>query len=932
MRFRLSHGTVALCVLGLGAVFFAAAPDQSQANSVEAVAEAPSTNESQVSPATSVTFDSQDVRTSGGSADLPSSTRQGSEVVSGATSSVSSQSSAGVIESTHESSAPATSLSERGPVQQAESSGFESPPTFPAGHAQSQQQPNQTSLFDMSAPEPTPHPLHGPSENLFDLSNPNSTSPETFTPVTSWAFQPDASVQDWGPLSPEALELDDFTDIPEHDEDAPEPELFGSDSEQIAAGEPWKPPVEERVVFGDWDRPLAETNAQTSPGQPQSLLLNIEIPLADKAPIIPETPFDTGDRSVQVYDTAWQMFSQGTPTQANEYFATLNEYGFDGAWAAVLHHSPGTYLHSYNGGGQIGRLENGEIVLSDGYITRVREMLDAAARNSQKVGLVVAWQNTYLPGGNSGDDALSNRVEGTLTTANAYAYGRQMVDSFGDHPAVSMWVFCGDAGTNNTDANKEVWREMARAVRDAGDTKPINCHGPTANGDELNPNNTFRHLNYVGEWWLDAFAPETGHQQTSVETEFELERAIEAYGLPIWQGESRYFNITFEWISPTYRNPGVEEVVLDAKAAQRAGVSGYVYGDAGRWAWCAFQGGYGDSSPCNANDISASFGEAERRVIEVFSGVEAPVPFASPTGPQQDSSVTTSVPSVPFAPIANPTTTVATPSAPSAPSAPSVPFTGSLTVDRVIDSTISSGDGSNPNEENPMGRHERSLGVPQGWSWAQGPSRNSNYGNLRQNQFVELRCAVINFAGSTPNVPFRVNVRNGSYWQYDGSWTKAFDLNLSGSGKGAYLGTAGTLSGDIFESGKGAINWRREADGSFSAPWNPNAQMMHFWASRRHSPKPGQSAEFSVAEISLQQPDGRTVDLSSINVGFQCGLDYYDTTGGQGTKVPGPGIGKYYRATAQHQPTAWLTAPTADSGSFSAMASWLRSHPHPLVN
>ena len=310
-----------------------------------------------------------------------------------------------------------------------------------------------------------------------------------------------------------------------------------------------------------------------------------------------------------VYDTAWQMLVLGTPAQADEYFATLDEFGFTGAWAGIIHHSPATYLHNYAGGEQVGRFENGEIVLSDGYISHVRAILDAADRRGQKLGLVAAWQNTYLPGGDTGNDELSNRVEGTLTTVNADAYGRQIAQAFGDHPAVSMWVFGGDPGMNNTEANKAVWRIMAQALRDEGMSQPITYHTATA---------SFDHLNYVGEPWLDFVAPETGHSQEAEATEEQLRIAVEAYDVPVWQGESRYFNINFDWQRDGFQNPGRAEVVADAEAARRAGVSGYVYGDAGRWAWCIFQNGNGDTSPCDADNISASFGQAERDVIAVF--------------------------------------------------------------------------------------------------------------------------------------------------------------------------------------------------------------------------------------------------------------------------------------------------------------------------
>jgi hypothetical protein len=310
---------------------------------------------------------------------------------------------------------------------------------------------------------------------------------------------------------------------------------------------------------------------------------------------------------IPVYDTAWQMLVRSTPAQADNYFAALKANGFSGSWSGIIHHAPATYNLNFAGGGKVGSLQNGELILNDAYITHARKILDAADRHGMKVGLVAAWQNLYLPGGGADNGvATSNAVRGTITTNNAYAYGRHIAEKFGDHPAVSMWVFGGDAGTNNTEANKAVWREMARGVRDAGNTLSITYHTPTSE---------FGQLNYAGESWLDFVAPETGHAQDALATESELRAAKQAYGKPVWQGEPRYFNINFDWVNAAFRNPGTNEVRADAQAAENAGVSGYVYGDAGRWTWCA---GFGDSTPCNANNVAASFGDGERAVIEVF--------------------------------------------------------------------------------------------------------------------------------------------------------------------------------------------------------------------------------------------------------------------------------------------------------------------------
>ncbi len=333
--------------------------------------------------------------------------------------------------------------------------------------------------------------------------------------------------------------------------------------------------------------------------------------------------------NIPVYDTAWQIFSQASVAEADEYFRALEANGFTGAWAGVIHHAPARYNDNFEGGGLIGELNaDGEVVLTPGYIAHVRTILDTAHDHNMKVGMVMAWQNLYLPGGRSDQSlAKSDLVRGTIDTSNAYAYGKQMVEAFGDHPAVSMWITGGDAGSNNTVANVEVFRIMAQAVRDAGSTLDITHHLPSG---------FFDHFTYVDEPWLDFISPETGHIQGASVTEDELIAVGEGYGLPVWQGEARYFNISYDWIPAEANNPGVPEVRADAIAARNAGVAGYVYGDAGRWNWCL---GFGDSTPCDAANIADSFGAGEAAVIDVFSALAvtpppATTPVMSPVTPR----------------------------------------------------------------------------------------------------------------------------------------------------------------------------------------------------------------------------------------------------------------------------------------------------------
>jgi hypothetical protein len=285
---------------------------------------------------------------------------------------------------------------------------------------------------------------------------------------------------------------------------------------------------------------------------------------------------------------------------------------------------------------------------------------------------------------------------------------------------------------------------------------------------------------------------------------------------------------------------------------------------------------------------------------------------------------------------AEPVTVVAPGSTLGGPTPAAGSVNGSYTIAQVIDGTIGHGDGTNPNEEAPMGRHDAPLYLPQGWNWAQGPTRNSVWGQLGTggSKFVEFRCAVIPENGHRPPVPFRINVREGAYYQFaNSSWRKGFDVDLTGGNHGGYLGEAGRVNQDPFSSGShGQIQWRREADGSYSAPWNSSALMMHFWAGQRKAPAAGQTAEFLTSEVRLQQPDGKTVDLSGVKVLFQCGVDYYNTTGGQGTKVPGPGIAKYHRVTTGWTAGLWITLPgSAPAGSVRDFDRWIRQNPPPNV-
>ena len=320
--------------------------------------------------------------------------------------------------------------------------------------------------------------------------------------------------------------------------------------------------------------------------------------------------------TIPVFDTAWQMLAKATPHTAEKYAVKLKQVGFTGCWSFLLMH-PNTTIHdSFNGGGHMGFIDRGgNMRLNDDYVSHVRAILDRFSQQGVKMGLGVAWQNSYLPGGDP-----NHHVAGLLHEGNSRAYGSHIALAFSDHPAIDHLIVGGDAGKNNTDANIQVWRNFAEGLADMGNNKRIAYHSPTRSGNENDPNNTFRHLNYANEPWLNIAGLETGHTQGPGQTEWELTEGVKTYnpnGIECWQGEPRYTGYTGTgW---PFNNYGLEDAVADAEAAKRAGVQGYVFGTWARWPWAGH--GFDPANPQN------SFSDIEDAVIAVFAGAPPP-----PTG------------------------------------------------------------------------------------------------------------------------------------------------------------------------------------------------------------------------------------------------------------------------------------------------------------
>lgn len=226
--------------------------------------------------------------------------------------------------------------------------------------------------------------------------------------------------------------------------------------------------------------------------------------------------------------------------------------------------------------------------------------------------------------------------------------------------------------------------------------------------------------------------------------------------------------------------------------------------------------------------------------------------------------------------------------------------------------------------------HDSPLALPAGWDFAAWAKRNPHtYGRMNQDNYrsVEWRGAVFASRSRLVDQPAAVEVANPAYWQWGPTrgWGDRIDVDLTGTGKGAYL----PATHNPYDSpARGLINWQRTASGSVTAPWMPgNTALMHFWAGWRRPFPDWQTAELATCQIRLtpESPSG-----TGLQAGI--GLDYYRGTGHTTTKAPGPGIQAYrFIEPGVWLDCAWLTLPVGSFGSPDDLEDWLTTVGAPQV-
>lgn len=198
--------------------------------------------------------------------------------------------------------------------------------------------------------------------------------------------------------------------------------------------------------------------------------------------------------------------------------------------------------------------------------------------------------------------------------------------------------------------------------------------------------------------------------------------------------------------------------------------------------------------------------------------------------------------------------------------------------------------------------HDADLGFPEMFdfddfaktsSWAKGGA--SGFTNL------EWRGAVIPEQNQWPSSVFNIDIAYPECWilRADGQWVRHYDVVLTGTGRGAYLGLSSQPQRNPFTFGQGVNTWTKIGDEIYRTPWKLGVMLLHFWAGRKATLPAGYLAEFSCGAIRVSDPNVKM--LGGI------GADYYPSSTTNNHKAPGPGIQRYKRLGTDWTLNAWVS-------------------------
>ncbi len=294
--------------------------------------------------------------------------------------------------------------------------------------------------------------------------------------------------------------------------------------------------------------------------------------------------------SLDVWDTAWEMpLRVASMAHVNTYFDHLLAKGYKGAIVSYLNHWQGGINETNYNGDLAATWDGSNLSLNAAHADLFEDFLDAAHARGLKIGVVAAWGVYYA----------TNQYNSPIyvTPNNSYAWGQQLGNRFGNHPALDLWVMGGDNYYGQFPEPCAVWANMAAGIKAGGSTTPRIGYHTAATND--------RRLHCINDAWNEIQLPQTGHCQTANPTQIQLTTVSNATTKEVWAGELRYEDITPQWCSPQVPSGGAA-VLADVQAAVAANMDAILYGHTERFQW-----GHGDAGSTGQGfvGVQASFND-----------------------------------------------------------------------------------------------------------------------------------------------------------------------------------------------------------------------------------------------------------------------------------------------------------------------------------
>ena len=259
-------------------------------------------------------------------------------------------------------------------------------------------------------------------------------------------------------------------------------------------------------------------------------------------------------------DTAWELFSRLTVTEAETYLENRRLKGFTVIQAVIL-----TEVNNTVAADPVSQwILTDTLQINQSYLSHIDTVISIACRKGLYIALLPAW----------GDKVDKQWGKGPVLfdAEQARRYGRMLGHRYADRPNI-IWVLGGDR--SGTGKNKTVWHAMAEGIKEFDSDHLMTFHPQGEHSSSLWFHN---------EKWLDFNMFQSGHCQSSYEIYRRL--LLHDYALspvkPVIDGEPRYEDMpkNFQIEQGRYSDYDIRKSLYHSMLS---GACGYTYGCNNIW-------------------------------------------------------------------------------------------------------------------------------------------------------------------------------------------------------------------------------------------------------------------------------------------------------------------------------------------------------------